>query len=236
MNRGYVKLWRKSLDNGWLQNHELWVFWCYCLLRANHKKVIVKIGFQEIFLLPGQFIFGRAQAAHDLMMTEWKIRACLHHLRVCGNLTIKTTNKFSIITILNWHIYQGDESNKPPAKPPTTHQQLTTDKNDKNKRKYIADFRISALISFFYDKCISLKGFKPSLDGSDGKAVKRALSIMSEDDIKQAITFYLESKKAEDCGITLKAALSTHSLNLWKARKESKENNPVDWRDKYPEL
>jgi hypothetical protein len=29
-------------------------------------------------------------------------------LRKAGNLTIKTTSKFSIITIINWHSYQGD--------------------------------------------------------------------------------------------------------------------------------
>ena len=31
MNRGYVRLWRKSLDAGWIRNHKLWAFWTYCL-------------------------------------------------------------------------------------------------------------------------------------------------------------------------------------------------------------
>jgi hypothetical protein len=33
----------------------------------------------------------------------------LEFLKEAGNLTIKTTNKFSIITIVNWHIYQSSE-------------------------------------------------------------------------------------------------------------------------------
>lgn len=109
MNQGYVKLWRKSIHNGWLQNHRLWVFWSYCLLRANHKETKVKIGFQEITLKPGQFIFGRRVTAEELNMSERQIRTALAFLKKAGNVTSKTTNKFSIITIVNWHTYQSGE-------------------------------------------------------------------------------------------------------------------------------
>ena len=77
MNRGYVKLWRKSLDGGWLQNPELWTFWTWCLLKASHKVIVVKVGFQEITLQPGQFIFGRKKASKELKMSERKIRTCI---------------------------------------------------------------------------------------------------------------------------------------------------------------
>lgn len=111
MNRGYVKLWRKSLDAGWLQNHKLWTFWTYCLMKANHRenfKVIVRN--QEIILQPGQFIFGRKVAADETGLTEREIRTVLAFLANAGNLTIRTTNRFSIITIVNWPIYQSSES------------------------------------------------------------------------------------------------------------------------------
>jgi len=128
MDRGYIKIWRRSIDNDWLKNHELWVFWSYCLLKASHKKRIVKIGFQEINIKPGQFVFGRKRAAEELNMSEWKIRRCIDSLRKSGNLTIKTTNKFSIITIMNWDIYQGEKienrqqnRQQPANNPPTTH-------------------------------------------------------------------------------------------------------------------
>lgn len=142
MSKGYIKLWRKALDNDWLKNHELWVFWTYCLLRARHKAGAVKVGFQEITLQPGQFIFGRLQAARDLAMSEWKIRHCLTFLKSSGNLTSKTTNKFSIITIINWETYQGMENGKPPAKPPATHQPPTTNKNVKKGKKKNLDQKL----------------------------------------------------------------------------------------------
>jgi len=111
MNRGYVKLWRKSLDAGWIRNHKLWVFWTYCLMKANHKenfKSIIRN--QEVLLQPGQFVFGRKVAAEETGLTEREIRTVLELLINWQNLTIRTTNRFSIITIVNWHIYQPAEN------------------------------------------------------------------------------------------------------------------------------
>lgn len=108
MHRGYVKLWRKSLDSGMLSNPELWRFWCYCLLKATHKPMRQVVGFQEIDLEPGEFIFGRNKAAQELHTTERKIRTCLDSLRKRKKVTTKTTNKFSIISIVNWPTYQSE--------------------------------------------------------------------------------------------------------------------------------
>lgn len=209
MNRGFVKLWRKSLDNGWLQNHELWVFWCYCLLRANHKKVIVKIGYQEITLLPGQFIFGRKQAAKDLKMSEWQIRACLDFLKKHENLTIKTTNKFSIITIVNWPIYQGDVCEETPANPPTNHQQTATDKNI-----YIGEFF--------------------SINEKQHQKYEQAYPLLELFGEYKEMDAWLESnpsKRKTERGYP-------RFVNNWlsNSNKKMKEKNPDDWRDKYPEL
>lgn len=112
MHRGYVKLWRKSLDSGWLSNPILWAFWTWCLLKAAHKPTKVLIGFKEINLDPGQLIFGRKKCSKELGISEKKVRNCLHALKTANNLAIKRANKYSIITIINWHIYQADYSEK----------------------------------------------------------------------------------------------------------------------------
>jgi hypothetical protein len=58
------------------------------------------------------------------------------------NLTIKTTNKFSVVTIINWDTYQNHQSENNQQitnKEPTNNQQITTNNNDnkeKNKKKY----------------------------------------------------------------------------------------------------
>jgi len=106
---GWIKLHRQALNNGWLRNHRLWVFWSYCLLKASHRPTTAQVGFQRVPLESGQFVFGRKQAAVELGMTERQVRTCLNSLISTNNLTTKTTNKFSIISIINWHTYQDIE-------------------------------------------------------------------------------------------------------------------------------
>jgi len=110
MNRGYVRLWRKSLEAGWIKNHKLWAFWTWCLLKASHKKFDAIVGLQRVNLLPGQFVFGLKKASEETGLTIREIRTILNFLKKSGNLTIKTTNKFSVITIINWNSYQAEES------------------------------------------------------------------------------------------------------------------------------
>lgn len=109
MDRGWVKLWRKSLDSGMLRNSDLWTFWTWCLMKATRHPAKTMVGFQEVELEPGQLIFGRKAAAEELKMSEQTIRTCLKNLEKSKNLTIKSTNKFSVISITNWDIYQSSE-------------------------------------------------------------------------------------------------------------------------------
>lgn len=104
---GWIKLHRKVLENGWLRNPELWTFWTWCLLKASHKKMTIRVGLQQVTLEPGQFVFGRKQAGKELRMNPSKIYRFTLILKKAGNLNIKTNNKFTVITIINWVIYQG---------------------------------------------------------------------------------------------------------------------------------
>lgn len=107
---GYIKLWRKRLTSGILRNPNLNTFQDWCLLKASYKKHTFIVGFKKITLLPGQFIFGRKQAAKELRMSERGIRTCLKNSISSDFLTIKATNKFSVISITNWATYQSEES------------------------------------------------------------------------------------------------------------------------------
>ena len=138
MDNSYIKLYRKCLDGGWLKNGDLWRFWCYCLLKATHKQRTTIVGYQKIDLEPGQFIFGRKIASKEIKMSERTIRTCLSTLTTLQNLTIKSTNKFSIITIVNWRSYQSREAettSKSTSNRPATDQQPTTDKNVKEVKE-----------------------------------------------------------------------------------------------------
>ncbi|MFC1544600.1 hypothetical protein ACFL4X_00395 [Gemmatimonadota bacterium] len=108
-HRGFAKLWRMYADGGALKNHKRFVFWCWCLIKASHKEMTQTVGFQEVKLLPGQFIFGRRKAAEELGMSEKNIRTCINSLKRAGKLAVKPANKFSVVTIVNWEDEQVNE-------------------------------------------------------------------------------------------------------------------------------
>jgi len=143
MNRGYVKLWRKSLDAGWLSNQKLWSLWCWCLMKATYKEYDQIVGCQSVHLMPGDFVFGLKSASKELKLSIQSIRTLLDFLKTSGNLTVKSTNKFSIISIVNWETYQQNdfEDNTQINKPLTNQQQTTNNKQEvkeyKNKRNNI---------------------------------------------------------------------------------------------------
>ncbi len=98
---------------------------------------------------PGQFITGR-YAFHKIMYPKVSrknpnpktVERWLKTLESVGNLTIKTSNKFSLITIVNWYKYQVNDSedvqqNVPnmSSRCPADVQQMSTNKKDKKDKK-----------------------------------------------------------------------------------------------------
>jgi hypothetical protein len=164
----------------------------------------VVVGRQEVELEPGQFIFGRKVAAEATGLSEQEVRTALDSLRKQQNLTIKTTNKFSIVSITNWETYQhGEEQinqqiNQPLTnKQPTTNQQLTTNNKDnketikqrKNKTLVATDtgLRLSTyLFSFIKDRN---NGHKPPDLNKWGVDMDKMIRIDARDptDIEKVI-------------------------------------------------
>ena len=191
MNRGYVRLWRKSLDAGWIRNHKLWAFWSYCLLKASYKEFDAIVGLQVVHLMPGEFIFGRRKAAKATGLSEQEIRTIVAFLRRCGNLTIKTTNKFSIITIINWPTYQGDdlENNHQINQPLTNKEPHTNIKEVKNKT-FSSDSVEIRLSELLFEKILSINPTHKKLNLQKwAREIDRMIRIdhRSPEDIRRVI-------------------------------------------------
>jgi len=138
-NSGWIKLHRKIIECGFFNNPDLSHFWIWCLLKASHKELKTSIGFQIISVSPGQFVFGRKVAAIETGLSERTVRTCIKHLCELGNISVKTTNKFSIITICKWDTYQKrDDANDQQVtskRPAGDHiQEYKNVKNDKKIR------------------------------------------------------------------------------------------------------
>lgn len=108
MHRGYVKLWRKSLDSTVWQNPNAWRLLCYCLMKATHKPTEQLVGYQQVHLEPGDLIFGRNKASKDTKLPVKTIRSSIKFLKMSRIVAIKRASKYSIISIVNWAEYQQD--------------------------------------------------------------------------------------------------------------------------------
>ena len=132
MQRGYVKLWRKALDSGLLQNGPAWQLFGYLLLRATHKPYRTIVGGVVCELVPGEVVFGRSKAAADLGLGEQQIRTALNLLKKIKIATSRSTNKFTVVSLVNWHNYQDDQAaaNQQTNQPVTSTQPAVNHKQE----------------------------------------------------------------------------------------------------------
>ena len=135
MDDGWVRLYRKLVDSRVFNNPGLLKVWIWCLLRAAHagKWVTIRTGrtSTEVWVEPGSFIFGRESAAEKLCMspsTVWKRLKKLENMRNCD---IDSDSNYSVVSIVNWHLYQSHEK-KGTAKGTAGEQRGNTNKNVKN--------------------------------------------------------------------------------------------------------
>lgn len=142
MERGFVKLWRKTLDSGLLQHPTAWQVFGYLLLMANskpHRRIIAGVMTETN---PGDVVTGRERLADELGLTVQQIRTALNVLKKLEIITIKSTNKYSVISLVNWDRYQHQEPAEQPAEPPASqpapNQRLTTEQELKNINKSIS--------------------------------------------------------------------------------------------------
>ena len=100
---GWVKLHSKFLKWEWASDPNMVALFIYLLLKANFKETEWK----GVKLERGQLIFGREKASKDTGISVRTIRTCLERLKSTSELSVKTTNKYSIITICKYDSYQS---------------------------------------------------------------------------------------------------------------------------------
>ena len=134
----FITLHRKIINSACFDDAELLKVWIWCLVRANHKdREIVHAG-QVIKLKRGDFITGRFEATKELKITTMKFRGRIALLEQLGQITRKVTNKYTIISVVNYDYYQGKDK-KVTNKQPTNNQQTTTDNNVNNVNNKLSE-------------------------------------------------------------------------------------------------
>lgn len=139
MYRGYIKLYRKILDNAlvWKDTQTL-AIWIYLLLKATYWWLDTWFNGQRLTLKNGQLISGRKKIAKELDISESKVQRTLKLFEKCNQIEQQTTSEGRLITIVNWNNYQyHDQSldSKPNSQWTSIEQQANTYKESNNIKK-----------------------------------------------------------------------------------------------------
>jgi hypothetical protein len=135
MHDGYFPLWRKIIEWGWYKDSNTKAVFIHLLLNANFKENYY-LGHK---ILRGQCVTGLKAMSYQLGISIQSTRTAIKHLKSTGEITTKPTNRFSIVTLLNFERYIPPEKKSTSKSTSqlthnqqTTNKQLTTPYNDNN--------------------------------------------------------------------------------------------------------
>ena len=129
VQNGFVALHRSLLSWGWHADPVTGWLFVNLLLMANWTDS----EWRGMTIKRGQLITGRKALAAQTGLSERQIRTALDHLKSTNELTIKSTNKFSLITIVNYRKFQDVQSDIDQQNDQQVDQRPTSNRPQLNK-------------------------------------------------------------------------------------------------------
>ena len=134
LRNGFIKDHRSLLTWGWFREPNTAHLWEYLRLAANWEAGVFKgrpVG-------RGQLVTSYPSMAQATGMTVQNVRTAIRHLKQTGEITMQSFRDYSIITVVNYEMYQSD--GQADHRPATACQQadgrqLTTIEESKKARK-----------------------------------------------------------------------------------------------------
>lgn len=209
----YLKLYYKMLEWEWYTDANVMRLFIHCLLKANRfdKK------WHGVEIKAGSFITSYENLAFETGLSVQQIRTAINKLTSTGEITYKSTSRYSMIIVNSWIEYQAEQqtNNKQITnKQQTNNKQVTTTreyiecKNEENniveinginsKKNKKTDPYINPIIRFFKDEYFKVFNNKPYLTAIErNKIVELCADI---DDFKGTIPIVFEKLKNIDFG------------------------------------
>lgn len=133
-NQGFIKIHRKFLEWEWYTDTNTKLVFLHCLLMANWKDG----RFRGEVIPRGSFVSSYPQIAQQTDLSIQSVRTALNHLKSTGELTVKTTSKYSVFTVVKYGLYQEDNrqtNRQATGKQQAANSQLTTIEEKKEKKE-----------------------------------------------------------------------------------------------------
>lgn len=102
---GYVKLWRKSMQDDIFKNAKAWQLFCFCLLSARFEIKDKKNNYKS-----GEFETTYPQINDVCHMSAPTVMKCLKFLKDKRVIDYHTDHQKTYIKVLNYEKYQGNSS------------------------------------------------------------------------------------------------------------------------------
>ena len=172
---GWISLHRKLMDNPIYSNANMLKLWIHCLMKASHSGHEQLVGNQMVKLEVGQFVTGRNAledefnkgAKKDEVVSGRTLWRWIKNFEEWQMLSIKSTTKYSVVTVINWSEHQQHDQQVSNSRP-TDVQQLSTNNNVNNanndnkdnkkelsrKQVYDEDSPPFILADFFYKEIL----------------------------------------------------------------------------------
>lgn len=128
-NNGYIRLDRCIAESRWFKNVSTSHLFIYLLLKANFEKGV----FEKNTIKRGQLVTSLKHLSEDTGLSLQQVRTALKHLKSTHDVTIKTTTKYTIITIKDYEMYAAS-THTPTNKQQTNNTQSTNGQHSNNKR------------------------------------------------------------------------------------------------------
>jgi hypothetical protein len=111
---GWIKLHRKITEWEWYCDPNTFRLFMHLIVTANHNQET----WRGTTVERGQLATGRESLSRELRLSQQEIRTSLDKLKMSGNIAIKSTNKFSVITVCNYEKYNKIDIDLQPANQP----------------------------------------------------------------------------------------------------------------------
>ena len=98
----FIKLYEDIIREEWFRNRNAFQLFIYLMIKANFAEST----FEGFTVYRGQTVTSLRSMAQGTGMTVKKIRTALNHLIQAGEAAVRSTNRYSVITMLRYDYHQ----------------------------------------------------------------------------------------------------------------------------------
>lgn len=200
--KGFVKMSRNIGNWGWYDEPNTRSVFLHLIIFANHAPH----EYRGYVIKRGQIVTGYPSLAKKLGLTVQNVRTAYNNLKSTGEITVKVTGKFSVVTLCNYELYNDQKvsdnsvSNSQANSHLTGIQQSSNNKQEEEEEKEEVFSVFDSWNRLLIKEHRSISKFRGCING--------ALKNYSKDEIISAMNNYKKIVDGDEFWYTHKFTLS----------------------------